>query len=247
MEKKEKLIDKNKVLAIVFAPELEVGLVNRNLREVNGKPLLELAFNQVQKSKLIDQYIFACDGEQSASYLKANGHKLDARLVFKHSEPMVQFDKCVMQTLALYPDFDYFILIDVSYPLRVESDIDSVLNLSYKSHGKPVITIKDTQLSKQDLQYVDSNRALSTVFSSDRPDSPELFNRKLYEICYSAFASSRKYLEASGSFLQDDTRAYLIPSERSLKVESKVDLVFAEVLMQKGFGLPRVNNTSANV
>ena len=247
MEIQKKLIDKNKVLAVIFAPELEGGLANRNLREVDGKSLLELSFNQVQKSKAIDQYIFACDGEKSTNFLKANGHRIDQRLVFKHAESMVQFDKCAMQALTLYPDFDYFVLIDVSYPLRVGSDIDSVINLSYKSQGKPVITIKDTQLSQQDLQYVDSDRALTTVFSSRENTGADLVNRKLYEICYSAFASSRDYLEATGSFVQDDTRAYLIPSERSLKVDSKIDLVYAEVLMQKGFGVPRVNNTNASV
>ena len=239
------MINKSRVLAGVFAPEFDGGLANRNLQEINSKPLIEHACLQLERSKLVDQILFATNSKKTQDFLSQKGYEFESRLVFDHSEAMVQFDKCAMKTLELRKGFDFLLMVDVGYPLRNESDIDAVLTLSDRYSGAPTVTIQDTRLAGKNLQYVDSNRVLSSVFSTGQAGDSSESERKIYEISFSACAASRKYLEMNGSFFGAQTRAYLVPDERALKIDNKTDLVFAQALMARRFGVASSNTGQA--
>lgn len=45
--------------------------------------------------------------------------------------------------------------------------------------------------------------------------------------------ASTEYLRAAGTFFCGESLAYLVPKERSIRVESKTDLAVAESLVEK--------------
>ena len=225
-----------RVAAVVFAPKVDGGLARKNLRQIKEYSLVELAYQSACNSGLVDRVVIASDDPDTITFCMNKGMEISPGLVFKHPEKMVGFDKCGLGAAQKLSDFDYIVVLDVTTPLRLTVDIDNVLALCESEGGKPVVTVSDTTLTVKDLHYVDGSRGLTPAASTiDNAGEQE---RRLYQINYSVLASSKIYLRSAGSFFGSETKAYLIPNERSLAIQSKSDLAFAETLIEKQFFYP---------
>ena len=221
------------MLAAVLAPKVNGGLVKKNIRKVNGTTLVELAVQAAFESSAVDKVLVVTDDSDTTTLLSNIQVESSKDSVFKHPERRVEIDKCGVSLAQSYQDFDYFVLLDISTPLRLPKDIDSALELSVGSKGEPVVTVSDTGLSAKNLLYMDSDRGLEQI-KVDESNEPSR-DRKLYECNYSVLVASKQYLLSKGTFFSNQTRAYLIPKDRALYVDSKLDLAIVETLVTKKF------------
>lgn len=225
------MIENRHILATVVAAGAEKGLVKRSFREVGGRSLLEIAVNSVLGSKYIDQIVVATDDSETESFCKTRNISVRTDLLYDHPDMMVRTDKCGMKSAQIFSSFDYILILDIGYPLRLASDIDRVLELCHRNSGLPVLTVSDTEIAPQELHYLTGERGMLSVFP--KMDESAAISRKLYKTAYSSLVASREYLEQSGTYFGEKSQAYLLPKERAFRVESKADLSIADSLFQK--------------
>ena len=58
------MFQKKKIICIIPAREGSVGLKNKNIKKINGKPLIYWPINAAKKSKLIDTIIVSSDSKK---------------------------------------------------------------------------------------------------------------------------------------------------------------------------------------
>lgn len=236
------MIDNRKILASVLAPDTEKGLLKKNFRKVAGYSLIDIALGSAFASGYLDRLMVACRDDETAEHCQKTGVSIVRNLPVKHPEMTVRSNKCGLGLIEILPGFDYVVLLDASSPLRLASDIDSAIELCHRNQGRPVVTVSDTALSLRDLHYINSDRGMLPVFPRPEADAGTgaeseaecvFGERKIYEVNYSVLVASTEYLKAAGTFFCGESLAYLVPKERSIRVESKTDLAIAESLIEK--------------
>lgn len=222
-----------------MAPKNYSGLVKKNLREVSGVSLVDLAIQSASHSSFVDKIIIVSDDRETLKKTKSLGFESRAEFVYKHPEKKVEIDKCATSLAVSLSDFDYISILDVSTPLRLSKDIDNALMLCQENQGCPVVTVSDTGLSEKNLHYIDSSRGLGD-FTAKSSNKVQL-HRKIYELNFSVMVASRQSILEQGTYFSKNTKAYLIPRDRALYINSKLDLAVAETLVtQNFFNLPQV-------
>ena len=67
------MIKNKKVICLVVARKNSVGLKNKNILKVRGKPLIYWTFKSAKNSKYIDHIMFSTDSKQMIKIAKKNG------------------------------------------------------------------------------------------------------------------------------------------------------------------------------
>lgn len=67
---------KNKVICIILARGGSKGLIKKNLRKINGKPLIYYPINDALKTKMIDEIIVSTDDKDIARFALKYGAKV---------------------------------------------------------------------------------------------------------------------------------------------------------------------------
>ena len=64
------MIQNNKIICIIPARKGSVGLPNKNMKNLLGKPLIQWTIESALKSKLISKIIVSTDSEKIISFVK---------------------------------------------------------------------------------------------------------------------------------------------------------------------------------
>jgi N-acylneuraminate cytidylyltransferase len=191
---------------------------------LGGKPLFAWSVDTAKNSRSVDRIVVVTDDNEVRSYSQAIGAIVI--MVPPSKETVMDRASCATAVaLREFPDYDQIVVLDAGAPLMLGSDIDGVLEVSLRNQGTPVVTVSETRLNPASLVVLGTSRKMRKVFGSQDPVPP---NTRIYTTSNAISASAVKYVETHGTFLTEDTHAFIIAPERSLLVESKSDLVVAE-------------------
>jgi len=117
---------------------------NKNLRLINGKPLISYAINAAKKSKKLSEIYINSESEQIGSVAKKYGVKFYKRKPELAKDNIVsdQFNYDFLKNI----ETDILVMINPVSPLITEKDIDKVINYFNKNNFDSVITIKEERL-----------------------------------------------------------------------------------------------------
>jgi len=130
-----------KVLCTICMRGNSKGLVNKNLKLLNGKPLMYYTINQAKKSKIFDEIVVSSDSQKilnKAKNLKIKNLILrPKKLASDTSGKLPAIKHALLKTEnKLNKEFDYIIDLDVTSPLRSINDIKKSLALFKKKKQK---------------------------------------------------------------------------------------------------------------
>ena len=119
-------------LAIIPARGGSKGLPGKNIKELCGKPLMAWSIEVGLKSKYLDEVVVSTDYQNIADIAKEYGASVPF-LRPKHlaSDTATSFDT-VKHTIEYYKnelnrEFDYIVLLEPTSPLRLDDDIDNMI------------------------------------------------------------------------------------------------------------------------
>ena len=125
---------KNNILAIIPARGGSKGIPRKNIKNLNGKPLLEYTVDAINKCKLIDRAILSTDDDEIINI----GSKLGLEVPFKRPLNLAQDDTpalpVIKHALNALEDIDGYkpdviIILQPTSPLRTNKHISEALNL----------------------------------------------------------------------------------------------------------------------
>jgi CMP-N,N'-diacetyllegionaminic acid synthase len=208
------------------------GVPRKNITMVAGKPLIVWSIECALRSSLLDAVVVSTDDEEIAEIsLKAG-----ALVPFLRPSHLAQASTPgvdpVLHALEQLPQFDAVVLMQPTSPLRATVDVDGCLNFAIERHALSVVSVCEAETHPYWTYRLAENKTLEKFVNADfvprRQDLPQVFtiNGALY------FAQA-EWLRRIGSFIGDETLAYVMPRERSLDIDTKFDLQIAEFLMKE--------------
>lgn len=133
------MINNKSVISIIPARAGSKGLPGKNLKDLNGIPLISWSIKQALLSRFVDLVVVSTDSPEIASVSMKNGAEVPfirpPHLAADDSSTYDVIEHCIKHYCGCNRSFDYVILLEPTSPLRKESDIDTMI-AELDSHSK---------------------------------------------------------------------------------------------------------------
>lgn len=228
-----------KVLCTICARGGSKGVKNKNIKLIDGKPLIAYTIEQAKASNLFEHIVISTDSDEIAEISKEYG----AEVFFRRDEKMasdtagkldVIKDALVRSELYYNENFDYHIDLDATAPLREVEDIVNSFNQFLNDNNDNLITAMPGRRSPYfNLVEQDKNGKVYLSKSLDssivrRQDAP-----KSYDMNASIYIWKRDVLLNEDTLFLEKTGLYVMPEERSIDIDTELDYKFVEFMMKE--------------
>ena len=140
-----------KVYAFIFARGGSKGIINKNLKKLNGISLLERNIMLIKKSKKIEKIFVSTDSEEIKKISENAGALVPVlrpkELAEDNSSEIDSWKFMVNYLKDNNDDFDVFISIPVVSPLKTLEDIDNCLDKFINEKAEFLMTVTDSNRS----------------------------------------------------------------------------------------------------
>ena len=213
------------------------GVKGKNSLLLNGEPLLTHTLKQIFDSCLFDYVAVSSDDDNLLKIASDYGCKdivIRPGVMATDNAPKLPVVRhCVEQIEKRYDtNMDICVDFDATSPLRNIEDIVSVVQLCEEKSVSNVITGMPSRRSPYfNMVELDNN---SAPYLSKKPEKSVVRRQdspKCYDMNASIYAWKRDVLFNNNSIFLDNTRLYVMPEERSIDIDTPIDLKFVEYLM----------------
>ncbi len=237
------MINNKKVLAIIPAREGSKGFPGKNIKMLNGKPLIAWSIDVGKKSKYIDKLIVSTDGKKIAEVSKTYG----AEVPFMRPKELASDTASSVAVLLHALDFlkeqgniyDYIILIEPTSPLRTVEDIDKALEiLSNHKSSKSIVSVFKLESTHPEFAMLIKKDGLikpflggEVIIAKRRQDIEDVY-------CPDGtiYISDVNFLKQKKTFYHELTLAYPVDRHKFFEVDEEMDIAIIEALMKfKGY------------
>lgn len=228
------MIEGKSVIAVIPARGGSKGLPGKNIREIAGKPLIAWTIEAAGKSKHIDRLILSSEDHEIISMAGDWG----CEAPFVRPPELAQDDTPgvapLLHALESIPEkYDYAILLQPTAPLRLAEDIDACLETCLELKAPVCVSVTVADKSPYWMYKLDKVRRLVPVMgegycSLRRQELPET-----YVLNGAAYVVQTGWLFRQRTFLAPETVAYVMPPERSLDVDTELDLEICGFLLSR--------------
>jgi len=226
------------VIAIIPARGGSKGLPGKNIKKMNDKPLIWYTINSAKKSKFVDKIIVSTDDNEVAKISK----KYDAEIPFMRPKELARDDSLAIDNYIytidrLNKEFNYgiveFVVLQPTSPLRTSLDIDNAIQIFEEKKADSVISVSEAIHPPIWSKRIDEKGILRNYFDIRIGNKNRQEIEKIYMPNGAIFVFKFSLLKEKYSYYSDKTYPYIIPLERSIDIDSKLDFEFAEYLMKK--------------
>ncbi len=229
-----------KVLALITARGGSKGIPRKNLALVGGKPLLAWTIEAARRSSRVDRVVLSTDDADIA----AAGRQFGAEVPFLRPKSLAT-DTAGSLGVALHVldwaaresggEPEYLLILQPTSPLRASEDIDGAIELALERRAPAVLGVRETvsPTHPYDSWKLGPAGEIEAFIKVDakptrRQDYPPAYvtNGALYLIRPAA-------LRETGSFQPPGTLAFLMPAERSIDIDTPLDLQIADFLLRQ--------------
>ena len=219
-----------KLLGVVPARGGSKGIPRKNLVELAGRPLLDWTIDAARQSHL-DRVIVSTDDDEIAAHAEHRGVEVPFRRPKEISDDnALTIDVVLHAVSALGEEFDAVMVLQPTSPLRMVSDINACLKMLSESSADSVISVVNVGgHHPARMKFIESGFLIDPPFAEEIENQPRQNLRSMY-IRNGAIYLTRVSVLKSRSFQGKNCLAYEMPSERSVNIDTFMDLKIAEFL-----------------
>jgi len=227
------MISDKTILAIIPARGGSKGVPRTNIRDVAGKPLIAWTIEEAKKSQYIDCLILSSEDEEIISVAKAWGCEVPFIRPVELAQDNTPGIDPVLHAISEAPGYDFVVLLQPTSPLRTVYDIDGCIELCAKSGNSASVTVVESGKSPFWMYIMDEQGRLQPLIGSDgacarRQDLP-----KVFALNGAVYTARTDWLVREKTFVTDETVAYLMSIERSLDIDTEIDVEVAQFFLAK--------------
>ena len=227
------MINNKKVLCLVLARKNSKGLPGKNLKKLNGVPLVGISIKTALKSKYIDDVILSTDCKKIAkigSKLGAIIPKLRPKNLAKDTTKSEDVIMYVLNNIA--EEYDYLVLLEPTSPFTTTLDVDqAIYELNKKSRFyKSIVSICKVEESHPDFCYkLKNNKNIIPYSLKKKKSQPRRQDiSKLFYCDGSLYISCIPFFKINKSFFHDKTLGKMMPKWKSLEIDDYLDYIYAQ-------------------
>jgi CMP-N,N'-diacetyllegionaminic acid synthase len=222
-----------KILGIIPARGGSKGVVRKNLREVGGKPLICWTIEEAKKSKYLDQLILSSEDKEIIEVAKKWGCEVPFVRPVKYAQDESGAIDTVLHAIKKLPRYNYIVLLQPTSPFRLVEDIDKCIELCLNNKANAAVSVTEPDKHPYWMYRVNEpSKAMTSLIHNElidrRQDLP-----KVYGLNGAVYVANCQWLKTSKSFLTPETLAFEMPKERSIDIDTELDVFVADCLIRR--------------
>jgi len=227
------------ILAIIPARGGSKGLPGKNIKEIDGKPLIAWTIEQGLESKYIDKLIVSTDDEGIAKISKKFGAEVPFLRPPKYAgddSPSYEAILHALEELANNNEkFDYLCLLEPTSPLRKLNDIDNaLLKLINSVEADSLISVGEVHMEHPGIVKKINENGLIVPYMKN---SIKLFQRQQADKVYFPYgviyACKTNIYQTKRTFYLEKTIPYLIERWQNYEIDDYLDYLIIETILKK--------------
>ncbi len=213
------------------------GLPGKNIRLLNGKPMIAWSIEAALNSKHKRKVIVSTDSDEIAEIAKVNHAEVPflrpSELSTDTATTMDVIFHCLNWFESKGEIFDYVVLLQPTSPLRTEKHIDEAFMLLKEKKASAVVSVCKNEHHPMWSNAIPADGNMKNFI---RPEVKGK-NRQQLETSFrlngAIYIATPEYLKAEQSFIGKDTYAYEMTAESSIDIDTEIDFLLAEMIMKK--------------
>lgn len=237
--KSEKLESSENILITICARGGSKGVKGKNIRRLNGKPLIYYTINQALEWGRASRIIVTTDSKEIAQIALECGAEVPfmrpKNLATDTSPTLPVLTHALLESEKIFKTkFDVVIDLPVTAPIRSIKDLENAYKLFKKKNPKNLVTVTPSHRNPYfNMLEVEKNGRVKYSKAGNftrRQDAPEV-----YDMNNSIYIYNSDYLrddKAKLDKISDDTIAYVMDSITSIDIDTETDFKILESLIK---------------
>ena len=222
-------------IAIIPARSGSKGLKDKNIKELNGKPLLAYSIEAAKESKLFDEIMVSTDSSKYAEIARSFGANVPFLRSEGNSSDKASSWDVVLEVLSKYFEtgqkFDSVCLLQPTSPLRTANDIADAYKLLENKQADAVTSVCEVDHSPLWAMTLPPNLSLEEFKKRDS-DTPRQLLEKYYRLNGAIYIRKINYSSKGIQLIDANEFAFIMPREHSIDIDTELDFIIAEAIMK---------------
>lgn len=230
------------ILVVIAARGGSAGVKNKNIRLLNGKPLIAYSINQALKWDKTTKLIVTTDSEDIAEIARNYGAEvpfLRPKELAKSTTPKVPVLRhAFRESEQIYGiRFDILVDLDATAPIRRVEDLDNCLEIFLKESPKTLFSVVEAH---KNPYFNMVEKGADGYAQLIKPVEPPIVRRqdtpKVYSMNASIYFYSREFMlnDKYEVPVTDRSSFYIMPDESRVDIDSEMDFKYIEFLVKEG-------------
>lgn len=227
-----------RVHAFVFARAGSKRLPGKNLRSLNGKPLVQHSIEFALSLDFVDRVFVSSDSEEIlciADDLKAIRIERPPELATDECPEILAWKHAVSFVRREYGEFDRFLSLPATAPFRETNDVKKIVSLVGEGADYCVSICRSTRSPWFSMVTKASDESLSTIMASEfllnrHQDAPVSF-----DVAAVGFGSTPDYILRADHLWEGTVKGVEVSRKSSVDIDDELDFQLAESLIERGW------------
>lgn len=226
-----------KIIAIIPARSGSKGLPDKNIKIVCGRPLIDYTIKAAIDSECFETIMVSTDSKRYAEIAMECGADVPFMRSNTTSGDAAGSWDVVREILKNYEEkmgiiYDYVALLQPTSPLRSAKDIKAAVRMLDMEHVNSVVSVTETEHPIQWCFPLPTDCSMSEYAKSPYNNVRRQELKKHYQENGAIYlVSANKILSNNYNLYKDKCYAYIMPRERSIDIDSKMDLIVLEAII----------------
>ena len=226
-----------KNIAIIPARSGSKGLKDKNIKMINGRPLIAYTIEAAKNSNLFAEIFVSTDSDEYAQIAEKCGASVpflrNPELGRDHSSSW----DVVLESLNKYGEigltYDSFALLQPTSPLRTGDDIAAGYKLMRDKEANAVVSVCEAEPSPLWCGTLPSDLSLTNFINPEYLSMPRQALPVYYRVNGALYIAKTAYFKEFGNIYHAGCYAYIMDAMSSVDIDTEIDFALAEALLCK--------------
>lgn len=229
------MINNKNMIAIIPARGGSKGIPRKNIKELNGQPLISYIIKALRNSKYIDRIIVSTDDYEIAEVSKKYG----AEVPFLRPQNLAQDTTSSMEVILHCINWlrenegyeaNYTGLFQCTSPFTNTKHINEAIENLYNNHGNSIVSVCESNENPYWMKKIINGKLVDFINNDTyirRQDLP-----KIYSLNGAIYIAKTNFLLKNKTWYNENTLSYIMKKEESVDIDSLLDFYLAEMIIK---------------
>lgn len=224
-------------IAIIIARSGSKGLKDKNIRPLNGKPLLAYTIEAALQSGCFDTVMVSTDSRKYGKIAKEYGAEVPFYRSKETSQDSTSPWDVVKEVLEQYKargeEYDTFALLQPTSPLRNAEDIQKAYKEFEEKKANAVVSMCELECAIHLVNKLPKSLSMKGFITEKQYNKRRQEIEPYYRFNGAIYISKVKTFYKHMNIYEDKCYAYIMDRNRSYDIDSEDDLKIIEAIMKK--------------
>ena len=227
---------KTSVLAVIPARGGSKGLPGKNIKMLNGKPLIAYTIEAAIQSGVFERVVVSTDSREIADISMQYGAEVPFIRPEHLSGDEISSDDVILHALDFYSmngkKFDVVCKLQPTSPLRTEKHIVEAYGLMNDKNSNYVVSVCECEHSPLWSGIIGENLSLENFIKEENKRACRQIFEKYYRLNGAIYFGKVESFQREKNFMGQGSIAYIMKQKDSIDIDTELDFLFAETVLR---------------